>query len=446
MVVDYQQSNNNQSPQFIDVFAGAGGLSLGLMQAGWSGLLAVEKSPMAFETLKFNLIDVAKHRYKFNWPDWFPKGSIDIKLFIDRFGDELNSLKGIPLLAGGPPCQGFSRAGRRDPGDERNHLFEDYLGLVNILSPNMVVLENVSGFAETFGGADSTSEEDMFNADEVLQKNLRNLGYIPFVNYAIKAMDFGVPQTRPRYILIGLKEEIHNILGNIDPIQELLISRTSFLESYSLPINRNVTLKEAISDLLFAHGTVQCIEPRMKNFKQGSYGEIQGRYQELMRQDPDGKSILKGIADSHRFANHKPNTIVRLQRILDEFRPGKQLSKEELHSINMSKHRIARLSGDEPCHTLTGSPDDLVHYCEPRIPTVREYARIQSFPDWFQFKSTYTTGGKRRRVDVPRYTQVANAVPPFVGEAIGRVLIKLHLTISRKKQEYQNMFEAPSIE
>jgi hypothetical protein len=80
------------------------------------------------------------------------------------------------------------------------------------------------------------------------------------------------------------------------------------------------------------------------------------------------------------------------------------------------------LAPDEACHTLTSLPDDLVHYREARIPTVREYARIQSFPDWFEFKAKYTTGDKNRREQVPRYTQVANAVPPLLAEAIGLAL------------------------
>jgi DNA (cytosine-5)-methyltransferase 1 len=88
----------------------------------------------------------------------------------------------------------------------------------------------------------------------------------------------------------------------------------------------------------------------------------------------------------------------------------------------MRKKTIIPLNGDTQCPTLTTLPDDYIHYCEPRILTVREYARIQSFPDWFEFKSTYTTGGRHRRQEVPRYTQAANAVPPLFAELCGHVL------------------------
>ena len=93
-------------PKFIDVFAGAGGLSLGLMKAGGRGLFAIEKSPMAFETLKHNLID-KDDEFSFEWPDWLPKEAIDIETLLNKYELQLGKLQEIPLLAGGPPCQGF---------------------------------------------------------------------------------------------------------------------------------------------------------------------------------------------------------------------------------------------------------------------------------------------------------------------------------------------------
>src|SRR5207253_1923093 len=114
----------------------------------------------------------------------------------------------------------------------------------------------------------------------------------------------------------------------------------------------------------------------------GTYGPIQenNQYQKLMRQRRNGDLIEEGeVADSHRFANHKPEIETRFFRIITEFRKGRQLSEMERKQLKVNKHRIAPLAPDEACHTLTSLPDDLVHYSEPRIPTVREYARIQSF-------------------------------------------------------------------
>ena len=433
-------AENNQALQiqvpecqttFVDVFAGCGGLSLGLMQAGWGGLFAIENSPMAFETLKHNLIS-QEDRLQFDWPDWLPTEAIDIQEFIQTYAGQLEPLKGISLLAAGPPCQGFSVAGMRNHDDERNYLFEHFLGLVELLEPKMLMVENVRGFAKTFDRTERSAngikiQGEQFNADEQLRQALREMGYRSFARHAVMARDFGVPQLRPRYILIAIQEAILGLTPNVDPFQVLYDLREEFLSAHGLPTGREVTLEEAISDLLMAHGHVPCIEPRMKRFRQGLYGPIESQYQKLMRQGRNGDKIEKGqVADSHRFPNHRQSTIDRFHRILDEFRPGIQLREDELKRLNVNKHRIAPLAPDEACHTLTSLPDDLVHYHEPRVPTVREYARIQSFPDWFEFKSAYTTGGERRRVQVPRYTQAANAVPPLLAEAIGRALLQAY--------------------
>jgi DNA (cytosine-5)-methyltransferase 1 len=91
--------------------------------------------------------------------------------------------------------------------------------------------------------------------------------------------------------------------------------------------------------------------------------------------------------------------------------------------LGMLKHRTVPMHPGKPAPTLTTLPDDILHYDEPRILTVREYARLQSFPDWFRFKGKYTTGGQSRRTECPRYTQVGNAVPPLLGRAIGDGLL-----------------------
>ena len=102
---------------YIDIFAGCGGLSTGLMKAGWTGLFAVEKNPDAFLTLKHNLINKTNH---FMWPDWLEIKAHDINDLLKEHGEELLGLQGkITLVAGGPPCQGFSMAGKRDKDDER---------------------------------------------------------------------------------------------------------------------------------------------------------------------------------------------------------------------------------------------------------------------------------------------------------------------------------------
>ena len=106
---------NKSTYTVIDLFAGCGGLSLGLYQAGWKGVFAVEKNPCAFETLKYNLIDGKKH---FDWPDWLPVKQLDIIEVNKTYKQQLKKLRGtIDLVAGGPPCQGFSMAGKRIEDD-----------------------------------------------------------------------------------------------------------------------------------------------------------------------------------------------------------------------------------------------------------------------------------------------------------------------------------------
>jgi DNA (cytosine-5)-methyltransferase 1 len=425
----------------MDLFAGCGGLSLGLMEAGWTGLFAIEKSPMAFETLKYNLMG-RNDKYSYSWPEWLPEEPLDIREVLRTYSDKLLEFNDVDLLVGGPPCQGFSMAGKRKVDDERNNLINDYLSFVKLIRPKLILVENVRTFATPFSKTERGEKgklvvEDQFNADELLQQSIVALKYRPFVQYPIWAKDFGVPQLRQRYILIGIREDLLEGLTdpNVDPFVLLSKNRLSFLRSKKLPI-KPITLSQGISDLQRKNGIATCLEPGMKRFKQGKYGPLTGPYQKLMRKKRDGTAFLeKTIVDSHRFAKHKITTKQRFEKIISTFTHGKQLTKEQTLSLGLQKHRVAPLSSKEPCHTLTSLPDDLIHYSEPRILTVREYARIQSFPDWFEFKSGYTSGGERRKTQVPRYTQVANAVPPLLANALGNALLKVLEIISERRTD-----------
>ena len=113
---------------YIDIFAGCGGLSTGLLNAGWTGLFAIEKNADAFATLKYNLIDNKEH---FQWPKWLPVKECDINVLLKEHVDDLMALRGkVTLVAGGPPCQGFSMAGKRDKNDQRNKLVKSYIKFI----------------------------------------------------------------------------------------------------------------------------------------------------------------------------------------------------------------------------------------------------------------------------------------------------------------------------
>jgi DNA (cytosine-5)-methyltransferase 1 len=387
-------------PNYIDLFAGCGGISLGLYNAGWRGVFALEKSKMAFVTLKHNLIDRAAH---FDWPKWLPVSEHDIVDVLTRYSHELSSLKGsIDLVTGGPPCQGFSLAGRRDERDKRNSLADSYIKFVSLVKPSALFFENVRGFTFGFGKEDTRSEA---YSNRVL-KELQALGYL-VKDEIVDSSEFGVPQARKRYILVGL------LSGNSDDFfAKLHDIKGDFLRAKGLDVQ--VTLKEAISDLERRNG--ERISPEFRTFKEGIYGKTSSPYQELMRKG----SV--GFPDSHRFANHRKTTVKRFEYVLANCPKGKPLGDEIRAKFGLKKKTVIPLDEDGRCPTLTTLPDDYIHYSEPRILTVREYARIQSFSDCFEFKSNYTTGGGRRRIEVPRYTQVGNAVPPLFSELCGAVL------------------------
>jgi DNA (cytosine-5)-methyltransferase 1 len=390
----------DNSPKFnyIDIFAGCGGLSLGLYNAGWKGLFAIEKNPMAFNTLKHNLIDNKQH---FEWPGWLPEGPHDIDEVLTKYKKELRALKGnVDLVAGGPPCQGFSFAGRRMEQDQRNQLVDSYTKFVGLVEPRIIFFENVRGFTSKFV---RRSSEGKNYSDEVVGK-LQSLGY----NIEPRIIDFsnyGVPQTRKRFILVGVQDGDSKVF-----FHKLDDNKRFFLKKKGIP--QTVTAKEAISDLERIHG--EMASPDSKNFMAGHYGQIESNYQKLMR-----KSCKRQNPDSHRFVNHKNSTIGKFKFYLDTCPRNKNLTSQIKENLNLKKKCIIPLDPDQPSPTLTTLTDDYIHYCEPRVLTVREFARLQSFNDWFEFRDKYTTGGTLRVQEVPRYTQVGNAIPPMFVEQVG---------------------------
>lgn len=406
---------------FIDLFAGCGGLSLGLMRAGWQGILAVEKSDMAFTTLEHNLLAEGA-KFKYRWPEWFPKKHCGIKKFLAWYGKELHALKGqVTMIAGGPPCQGFSLAGRRRRSDHRNELYKAYMEVVRIVQPQLVLLENVQGIRCEFGKKRRELKKIKRGRPPVaystkIISGLEALGYRVFAEQ-VRAVDYGVPQLRPRFFVVGIRQAPALAKELASPFDLLTNLRTEFLAAKGLPHDRPVSVQEAISDLERSEERM-VDSPDTKRFKHGLYGSPVNQYQVLMR---EGVSPAR-VPDSHRFANHLDETVRHFARILATCRRGVQLNDADRKKLGIKKTCIVPLDPDKPSHTLTTLPDDIIHYDDPRILTVREYARIQSFPDWFEFKRKYTTGDKLRRRQCPRYSQVGNAVPPLLAEAIGTAL------------------------
>ena len=133
----------------------------------------------------------------------------------------------------------------------------------------------------------------------------------------------------------------------------------------------------------------------------------------------------KEIPDSHRLVNHRKETIELHEILLAQAPIGKRITPSDNIIPGLNRRGVTVLSKDGQAPTITSIPDEIVHYSEPRILTVREHARIQSFPDWFEFKGQYTSGGKQRKQEVPRYTQVGNAVPPLFAEQVGLAILEV---------------------
>lgn len=394
----------------IDLFAGCGGLSLGLYQAGWKGLFAIEKNDFAFATLKANLIDNKKH---FAWPKWLPQTPHDINEILNNYGAELLALRGqVDLVAGGPPCQGFSMAGKRVEDDVRNQLVFSYIKFIDLVRPRVILFENVKGFTFAFD-KNKTVKAEPYSVKVI--KKLQELGY-NVKPHIIDFSKYGVPQRRNRFILVGVQEEC----GSPELFESLLeTTKSSFLQGKGL--NEYTSLEEAISDLLRANG--EAPTPDRKGFVSGKYGIAESNYQKLMRGDYDETHVLP---DSHSFAKHTPEKIACFKSLL-EYYPvrGKRIDGNARKEWDIKQRGITVLDPDAISPTITGHPDDYLHYCEPRIMTVRECARIQSFPDWYEIKKKYTTGGKMRKIEVPRYTQIGNAIPPLFAELAGIVLKRM---------------------
>lgn len=344
----------------MDLFAGAGGLSEGLEQAGFNVAVANETNEWAAMT------------YAKNHPE-----TILVRKDLRKVrSTELVRLIGKKplLITGGPPCQGFSMAGRRRIGDPRSHLFFEFLKKIKEIRPKFILAENVIGlltFAQ--GSVIKRIEKELQEMDYHVSKRILN------------ASDFGVPQSRKRLFIFGS-------LGKKLDINDMKIRKI-----------KKVSVKDAIDDLSFL-GMGESSVIYKKN--------IISPYQKRMR---GGRKKLY----NHQSSNHRNLIMKRFSKL----KAGKGMC-ELSHRLKTKKRNLMRLKSNTPAPTITTIPDDYVHYDLDRTLTVRECARIQSFCDNYVFLGGRTTGGIRRLVQCPQYTQVGNAVPPFMAKWIGRWILK----------------------
>jgi DNA (cytosine-5)-methyltransferase 1 len=281
---------------FVDAFAGCGGLSLGLLQAGLDGRFAIEHDKFAFATLRANLLSRGS-KFRFTWPRWLPKEPITIgALLADHRSDLEATAEQIDLLVGGPPCQGFSSAGRRKHDDPRNKLFSSYLRLVDILQPKVVLIENVRGFTMDF-----EANAGVKNFSYKLRKKLSE-EYDVFEEL-LGLSQFGVPQLRTRYFLLAVKPG--TCTGN--PFELLKSRLPSFLREMRL--KAPVSSWAAISDLEVSRGGTQA-SVETPGFNEIKYTNPLTHFQKLMGA---GKTVPTDL----RLARHSTEVTERFREIIE---------------------------------------------------------------------------------------------------------------------------------
>ena len=411
---------------FIDLFAGCGGLSLGLEQAGFFPLYVNELNKDALETYLINRDKHYPHlRNKFYSNDI--KNVIYEKKFFTQLFKDLNDTFGrnftehtVDVVAGGPPCQGFSGIGiRRSYSVDKeqlpsNHLFQDMAFFVHKVKPKIFLFENVQGLMRSKWTPNGKKGEIF---DEVLETFRK----IP--NYDVKyklvyAKDYGVPQNRPRVLVIGVRKDL-----NIKVIEDHDALENGFLPK---PTNDYPNIVDVFSDLIdnkFEYGGKTSKYPSdPKNFWQ----------EDIRKGFKSNKTFLKNdLLTEHEYSNHS-------ERVREKFSymiKNNGEIPEGFKTKKFAQRLLPKKWGEKgPTITATSLPDDFVHYSQARSPTVREWARLQTFPDWYQFAGKRTTGGIRRagnpresifEREVPKYTQIGNAVPVKLAFEIGKHFKKL---------------------
>lgn len=338
----------------IDLFSGAGGLSYGFESAGFDILLGIDNDSKALETFELN-----------------HKGAKSICGDITQitYENDIKPLIGdkrIDVIIGGPPCQGMSLSGPRKFDDPRNNLYLSYIRLVEEIRPKAFVIENVPGLVGLFGGQIKDSIIEKFTA----------MGYD--IQYKILcAADYGVPQNRKRVVFVGMK-------------------KGSF--SYPNPFDYTVTCSMALSDL---PPIEKGIGEEMAQYET----EPQNEYQKLMRER--SKTVKNHIAAVHS------DKVKRIISLVPDGGNYKNLPEEYINSRNFHV-AWTRFASDKPAPTIDTGHRHHFHYKYNRVPTVRECARLQSFPDDFIFLGNKTQ----------QFRQVGNAVPPLLAEAIAKSLME----------------------
>lgn len=345
----------------LDLFCGCGGISCGFEMAGFEIIGGIDFNKDATDTFKLN----------------FPSADVrcsDISTLLDK--DIKKSYRGVDVIVGGPPCQGFSTANRyqKETDDPRNKLFFQYIRFVNILKPKVVLIENVRGILTKDNGY----------AKERITTLLKELNY-ELSMQVLDAAEYGVPQCRKRAIIVGIRQDFLNELFDFRLLKP----------------EPRVTVAEALSDLYPEE--IDLLNKRRVESKATC------AYQEYLKEGSE-------FVYDHEI--HYPASIVQ-ERISYVKQGGNWRDVPEYlwPSNRKNRHSSAykRLSENtQSCTIDTGNAhSNYFHPLYNRIPSIRESARLQSFPDKFQFEGSRGS----------RFRQVGNAVPPLLAKAVADAIM-----------------------
>ena len=435
----------NKKRFVFDLFAGCGGLSTGLELAGFDPALVCELDKDARQSYLMNrysrlggTLFAELSKLHFSDINELDTSKInELKTFLAAldvgisFEHEMGST--VDLVCGGPPCQGYSGIGHRrsysvDKKDlPSNQLFAKMAAFIESIRPKMFLFENVKGILSGRWTAEGIKGEIW--AD--IRARFRQIPGYQVRWSLVHAKDYGVPQNRPRVLLIGIRDDIVLSAGlDVDIDFEDAI-KTKFLP---VPSGRPPDPEELLGDLVDPTITQNLLTQVFpKDFATTRYlTDATTEIQRKLRTLPNGKLMPRGhVLTEQEYSKHSSKIVSKFQH-MQQFGG---VIPDSMQTKKFAQRVVPRVwKSNGPSITATSLPDDYVHFSQTRSFTVREWARLQMFPDWYQFSGKRTTGGIRRAGnpklgnfdrEVPKYTQIGNAVPVHLAEAIGVHFLKI---------------------
>jgi DNA (cytosine-5)-methyltransferase 1 len=431
----------------VDLFAGCGGLSLGFENASFTPVFVNELNKDALSTYLLNrhhklggeifsdnaalhcndAHDLQGNRLERLVSDLSGIREIDFR-FDGGAGEKSGAGSTLDVLAGGPPCQGYSGIGiRRSYAVDRkeipsNHLYGRMAQIIRRLRPRIFLFENVRGLLN----ARWTREGGDLIFPEVKAEFRKIPGYE--VRWSlVYAKDYGVPQNRPRVLLVGIRKDILEACGFLEPGADPEDAvKCGFLPASQPGVFPDLCdllgdLVDPMVDDILRSGSFSSGPFETTSYPRAAKTAIQKYLRSAPAWDPNRRLSLT----DQEYSKHKWEVVDKFDYMLKHHGAIPEKYQTKKFSQRVLKERWGN---GEPNITATSLPDDYVHYSQPRILTVREWARLQLFPDWYRFAGKRTTGGLRRAGnpqeglfdrEVPKYTQIGNAVPVGLAERVG---------------------------